>query len=114
MNKFFQSIGKAVLWIRDTLLFGQWINFWNWIKLAHSSSDDASSKRLYGGIIVLNCLVIFDLFSAGIFKHDAWKELASYWNFSLILGASMISVEVIIKLASVISSLRSGKTSQDN
>ena len=92
--------------MRDVLLFGQWVKFWDWIKLAHSSSDEASSKRLYGGIIIINCILVFDLFSKGIFPVSNWNIMYSGWFTMLFTGAGMISLAVIEKVAQIIADVK--------
>lgn len=104
--KLINKIYEIILWIRDVATFGQWILFWNWIKLAHSSSEEASSKRLYGGIMILSCIVLFFLFSAGIFDMGAWPQIAPYWTFLLVLGVALISISTVEKIAQVIANLK--------
>ncbi len=106
MKTFFQKLYQGILWIRDVLLFGQWNKFWDWIKLAHSSSDDASSKRLYGGIIVLNCIIIFYLFSSQVFKQEVWTFVAPYWLILLMSGLGLISLSVLEKVVQIITELK--------
>ncbi len=106
MKAFFVQLYHGFLWIRDILTFGQWVKFWDFIKIAHSSSDEASSKRLYGGIIVLNCIIIFYLFAAQVFKLDAWTPLAPYWLILLMSGLGLISLSVLEKIVEVITELK--------
>jgi len=106
MKAFFQKIYEWILWLRDIVIFGQWNKFWDWVKLAHSSSDEASSKRFYGGIIVLNCIVIFYLFSAQVFKPAIWVNMAPYWIILLMSGLGLISLSVLEKIIQLITDLK--------
>ena len=92
--------------MRDVLLFGQWVKFWDWIKLAHSSSDEASSKRFYGGIIVINCIIILYLFSAQVFKPSVWTTIAPYWIILLLSGMGLISLSVLETIVQLITELK--------
>lgn len=89
-----------------SFLKGQWINLWNWIKLVHSQSDEASSKRFYGGIIILNCIIVFDLFAKGIFPIAHWIDLYSAWYSLLFIGAALISISTLEKLANIIAAFK--------
>jgi hypothetical protein len=106
MKAFFVQIYHGFLWLRDILIFGQWLKFWDWIKIAHSSSDEASSKRLYGGIIVLNCIIIFYLFSSSVFKPEVWTFVAPYWLILLMSGLGLISLSVLEKVVQIIADLK--------
>lgn len=106
IKTFFKKIYAGWLWIVDVVVWGQWTKFWDWIKLAHSQSDEASSKRLYGGLIVISCLVSFFLFSAQVFSTKAWVILAPYWTFLLIMGVGLISLGVVEKVAAIIESVK--------
>jgi hypothetical protein len=106
MEKFFDTIYLGFIWIRDVLLMGQWNRFWDWIKIAHSSSDEASSKRFYGGIIVINCIIILYLFSAGVFKLIVWTNIAPYWIILLVSGLGLISLSVLEKIIQLITELK--------
>ena len=75
-----------------SFLKGQWILFWNWIKLAHSSSDEASSKRLYGGLSILTCITTLVLVMAGKFPKEVWTVAAPYWTFLLVIGVALLSL----------------------
>lgn len=89
-----------------SFLKGQWIVFWNWVKLAHSQSDEASSKRLYGGILILNCIIVFDLFGKGIFPIDSWQTIYAGWYSLLFIGSALISISTLEKLASIIANFK--------
>jgi FtsH-binding integral membrane protein len=106
MKKMLQIVYQWILWVRDVVVFGQWTKFWDFIKLAHSSSDEASSKRLYGGIIVLSCLASFYLFSAEVFSLKAWTVMAPYWTFLLLSGIGLISISLVEKLAQIIANFK--------
>ena len=84
----------------------QWVFFANWLKIVHSNSDEASSKRFYGGIILLNCILAFDLFSAGVFSPDYWNILYSAWYSLLFIGFALLSISTVEKLAAVIANFK--------
>ena len=86
--------------------FGQWYKFWDWIKVAHSSSDEASSKRLYGGILILSCIITFILFAQGVFPIENWQAIYSGWYSLLFIGFGLISVSTVEKLAGVIANFK--------
>lgn len=109
MEKYFKIVYGWILWIRDTLLFGQWTKLCDFLKLAHSQSDEASSKRLYGGLIILNCLAVFDLFSKGVFPVANWSIMYPGWFTLLFIGAGMISLSVIEKVAQIIADVKINK-----
>lgn len=106
MKKFFNTLYIGFFWIRDILLMGQWNKFWDWIKTAHSSSDEASSKRFYGGIIVINCIIILYLFSAQVFKSNVWTNIAPYWIILLMSGLGLISLSVLEKIIQLVTELK--------
>jgi len=113
MKAIFLAILSPLFWIRD-FVTGQWINFWNWIKLAHSSSEDASSKRLYGGVIILVCLFVFIAFSAGWFPIKAWPTLYPAWFTLLFIGSGMISLAVVEKVADIITRIKIARITNDD
>lgn len=95
-------------------LRNQWILFWDWIKLAHSNLDEASSKRFYGGVIILNCIIVFDLFAKGVFSITNWTSLYSAWYSLLFIGAALISISTIEKLAMIIANFKIKKLFGDD
>lgn len=105
-----EKIQKYVLIINSLPIIGflrnQWILFWNWIKMVHSHSDEASSKRFYGGIIILNCIIVFDLFSKGVFKIGDWNTLYSAWFTLLFVGVALISISTLEKLSTIIANFK--------
>lgn len=103
MEKFLEFFDKFPV---ISFLKGQWIALWNWVKLAHSSSEEASTKRLYGGIIVLNSILTFDLFAKGVFSLEAWTTLYSGWYSLLFMGAALISISTLEKLAMIIANFK--------
>ena len=109
MKNFFYTLYLGFLWIRDVALFGQWVKFWDWIKLAHSSSDEASSKRLYGGLLILSCITVFMLFCAGVFSIAAWTTMFAAWFIMLISGLGLISLAVLEKVTQIVADFKIAK-----
>ncbi len=109
MKTFFKTIYQGYLWIIDIVLWGQWVKFWDFIKLAHSSSDEASSKRLWGGVMITCCMIMLYLFAASVFSTTVWTYIAPYWTFVLVLGAGMISLGVVEKISALISNFKIAK-----
>lgn len=110
MKKIIQTIYNGFTWIIDVLLFGQWVKFWDWIKDIHASTADASSKRVYGGIMVLSAVGSFLCWGKGWFPLETFTgPLYAAWTLLLIIGSGMISIEVLIKLAEVIAKLKGEK-----
>jgi hypothetical protein len=92
----------------------QWDNFWSWIALAHSSSDEASSKRFYGGIGFLSCIVMLYLFAAGVFPAVVWMQISPYWVILLSSSLGLISLAVLEKVTTIISNLKLHKSQVEN
>jgi hypothetical protein len=110
MKKLFETIYNGWLWVVNIAVFGQWTKFWDWIKLAHSQSDEASCKRLYGGLGVLACIAILFLVGLGVISPQAWSYIAAYWTILLVFSFGMISLGVVEKVAGLITTLKLAQT----
>lgn len=106
MEKFNQIVDNIPV---ISFLKNQWILFWNWIKLAHSSSDEASSKRFYGGGFILTCIIGWLLFAAGVFNIVYWNTLFAGWLIMLLAGIGLISMAVLEKITQVIADFKIAK-----
>lgn len=69
-----------------------WKSFLRWVKLVHSSSDEASAKRFYGGIGFLTCVILLYLVALGAISMKTADDLQSYWEFMLAISSSMIGL----------------------
>lgn len=104
-----RKLYEWLLWTRDVATFGQWVRFWDWIKLAHSSSDEASSKRLYGGLFILNCILSFDFAMKFDVAVGTWNTLFTAWFVMLLAGIGMIAFSVLEKIVTVITEFKIAK-----
>lgn len=79
-------------------------SLWKFIKDIHSSSDGASAKRFYGGIIVMACLILLYLFSAGFgkwFTIPIWDKVQNTLENFFLIGASMIGLDTVRQIWSI-------------
>lgn len=117
MEKFMKIINYLTIISNQLPVIGflrnQWIKCWDWIKLAHSSSEDASSKRLWGGMILATSLSSFMLFAADVFPSKNFTLLAPYWYFLVLVGVSLLSISTIEKLAQIIANFKINKFKND-
>jgi hypothetical protein len=71
------------------------VDYYEWMKLIHSASEDASAKRFYGGIGFLNCIIIYYFVCFGKIDSTIWEKVAPGWDFLLTLSVGMIGLGMI-------------------
>ena len=74
------------------------MTFWKWLRLVHSGKDEASSKRFYGGIIIILTLGILFLVVWGICPTGTWGKIEGTVQYVFTVGASLIGLNTIIDL----------------
>ena len=62
----------------------------DWFRSLLSNSEDASSKRVAGLLVIGVCLVTFILASLDIIESDVWSAIESSYKFTLTVGAGLL------------------------
>lgn len=70
---------------------------WEFIKLVHSGSDLASSKRFYGGIITMAVLTLLYLFASKLFPPDMWTAMEDAIMAIFYVAAGLLGIGTVLE-----------------
>jgi len=112
-KKIFDNLYNGFFWLRDIVIWGQWTKWWDWMKLMHSASEDASSKRFWGGFLIFWSVVAFFLAAFGVLTVTVWDKLFTAWLIMLTSGLGLISLAVLDKILSLTNSLKFAQLEKD-
>lgn len=82
---------------------------WRFFKDVHSGSKTESSKRLYGGIIIIALLTLMYFVALGLTPLDLWKGIEGMWEIALYIGSGLLGLGAISEIVQMATSNRNKK-----
>jgi hypothetical protein len=84
------------------IVFKGWLNFWNWVKALFSSSDEASSKRFIGYVLIISLITLTFFVAKKYIDLPVWEKIES-WCRALLYSADLfLGLGAIIDGAKII------------
>lgn len=74
---------------------------WEFFKRVHAGTEEASAKRVYGGLIIISLLCILYFVSLKLVPKDVWLEIQSTVEYMFTIGASLLGLNTIIDIYKV-------------
>lgn len=82
---------------------------WDFFKKVHAGTEEASAKRIYGGIIIIAILCILYFTALKLVTNDVWINIQSTVEYFFTIGASLLGLNTIIDLYKVKKSKQTGQ-----
>lgn len=71
------------------------MNFFNWLKTIHSNSDDASSKRFYGGIAWIAIIILTYLTAYKFVDIEVWRKMETFITTITLLATGLLGLDTV-------------------
>jgi len=74
---------------------------WQFFKVIHSGSEEGSSKRIYGGLIIIAMLILIYLVTLLPVPLEIWDAIETFVTYAFTIGATLLGLNTIIDIAKI-------------
>lgn len=71
------------------------MTFWKWLAAVHSSGDEASSKRFYGGIGWIAVIAFAYLVGYKVIPVDVWNDIEGFVTTVTYLATGLLGLDTL-------------------